>query len=134
MLGCGEPSCLEECTQSYAAAPQCVAQLDALAKCVAVASSCELTECTALLDSYLVCTDGGACGAAECGGTGSSGGQTFCTCSATCNGVDVTTDCTSFGGGEAKCECYINGMVVGACAEPIRLQCEVEASCCTQFF
>ena len=136
MLGCEEPeSCTQECEGSYAEDPRCALQLDELAKCISFVQTCDyVAECGQQIDAYIACVDTTRCGPTECASGGTSGGQTSCTCFAVCHGLDVTSDCTSADGLEAKCQCLVSGMTVGGCTQPADLSCELELGCCSQFF
>jgi hypothetical protein len=130
--GCASDSCLDDCAQAFSG--PCVAELSAYVDCFLgfLGPSCEIPqECNAQFDAYEQC-QGGGCGPQECGGGGSSGGETFCSCSRSCEGTSYEAICST-SAGQGKCECYANGMLVAQCEEA-NASCDLDVGCCSQFF
>jgi hypothetical protein len=130
-LGCGFDECLEQCAETFAGG--CAAELSAYADClITFAVDCDDSpeECKPEVLAYAECH--GGCGSQVCQGGESSGGETFCSCSESCETATYETICSS-SAGQGKCECYVDGMLAGQC-EDEDASCDVDASCCSQFF
>src|SRR5206468_1235589 len=68
-------------------------------------------------------------------GESCSGMEFFCTCSATCQGLNLEADCKTDPNGQSSCNCLINGQFVGGCGGPSQgIACDVFGGCCADFF
>ena len=134
-LGCGQPgTCVSDCESTFSQVKQCTGELAAYYQCIVDnATNCDTTPaCNDEQDALSLCLQGGSCGPAECGGTG-SGGMTECFCNQQCTGYSIEVDCKS-NGGTSSCQCLMNGSVVGSCSENPSSFCDPQGGCCAVFF
>ena len=88
--------------------------------------------CQDELEALQLCSSGGECGPVGCSIGGSSGGQTSCECETTCGMTNLVASCVDVGS-DGKCQCFVNGNIVGECAEQSPA-CDLFGGCCAQFF
>ena len=122
--------CVSGCDQNYQMFPDCTSAFDAAYVCAidkVPAGGCQLDQlCPTEMAAVQECINGG-CGTGTC-----SGDSTSCSCAQTCNGTDNQVDCVQ-GANSIDCTCFVNGAEVGACTGS-DLSCDLQGSCCSQFF
>jgi hypothetical protein len=131
---CGDGGCVNQCLADFST--KCPEQYAALLRCLAenVDASCavEEGECAAELDALSACEAPTPCVNQGC--TGSPG---TCGCEGTCEGVPASVECVQEvdpdKGVLAQCTCLLGDQVVGECT-PGTLLCQIDVSCCAQFF
>jgi hypothetical protein len=138
-LGCEAGDCITQCAQAMAELPDCTSELATLLTCMTqLATTCDdLKEpppgCGEAANAFALCANGG-CLPGPCRGGSSAGGQEQCDCTATCNGAMIDVSCISMPGAGAKCDCFVNGQLVGSCGEQVSTFCSIDAGCCSMFF
>jgi len=132
-LGCFGPSdqCIVGCVQAYKEAPLCTTELSDYLNCLIealpVTINCGATECIDASSAFETCV--GSCGDVTC--SGASDGS--CSCKGDCGGEILSTECAPIGDGTTDCNCYVDGALVAICNEAFP-ECDLEASCCADFF
>jgi hypothetical protein len=132
-FGCADEGCIASCADVLSG--PCAMVFSAFVDCISeFATDCEdlPQQCDAQSDAYLLCYAGGCSGEQLCSGTGSGGGETFCSCTESCEVGTWEATCSS-SGGQGQCDCKVDGMLVGKCDEA-NPSCDVEVGCCSQFF
>lgn len=128
----GGGNCVEVCEKNFPF--DCAAQYEAFIFCAAplLTDECELQEgqCSAEVEAYIACEDGNQ----DCTTDGCFVGMGECGCEGQCFGNFVETNCQFNGpGGGVQCECFVQGSFVGSCGQG-ELECDLELSCCSDFF
>jgi hypothetical protein len=92
------------------------------------------TACEPLEDAFEACVAGG-CSTADCTEVIDPGADVHtCDCTQPCAGYVLGTACgVTSGESVAECECFIDGVHVGACSQSERNICEVDGGCCGRF-
>ncbi|WP_437755665.1 hypothetical protein [Sorangium sp. So ce1389] len=79
------------------------------------------------------CIELHGCGGQVCSGGGGPEGK-MCGCQITCEGKRYETQCDTPAGGAMTCVCLVDGAEVGTCEGVSVDTCELEQSCCQEYF
>ena len=131
-------SCVADCQQTYAVAPQCASLLDTFFVCALNSSApgCDSPpSCAGEAQAFEDCVTNivpVTCGDIAC--AGNNGGS--CGCKGVCDNRSLAVECMA-GNATDFCTCYEDGVSVGECTMPqtgTPMTCDILEGCCAGVF